>query len=151
MGQVPTAWRKLSYLTDKPVASYIEDLYLRIHHLQDWIRDGKRPNKLWLSAFFFPQGLLTSVLQNYGRKHGYQIDDLVFKHEICPREPEEWEQDGCYIQGLYLEGAKFSSKIEESEPRVRFTLMPLIYFRPTAAAEVEKREDMYNCPVYKIV
>jgi len=62
MGKVPSQWLKLSYLTDKPVAAYIEDLYLRIAHLHEWIDKGKRPNKLWLSVFFFPQGLLTSVL-----------------------------------------------------------------------------------------
>ena len=67
-----------------------------------------------------------------------------------PQEPAEWEEDGCYIQGLYLEGARFTNKIEESEPRVLFTLMPLIYFRP-AAGKLENREDIYNCPVYKIV
>lgn len=61
MGQVPKAWLKLAYLTDKPIAGFIEDLYLRTSFLTEWVDNG-RPSKLWLSVFFFPQGLLTSVL-----------------------------------------------------------------------------------------
>ena len=58
--QIPDVWLKSSYPSRKPLASYIEDLKMRLNMLEEWIKDG-RPNVYWLSGFFFTQSFLTAV------------------------------------------------------------------------------------------
>lgn len=79
----------------------------RIKFLQDWIDDGI-PKMFWLSGFYFTQSFLTGVLQNYARKYTIPIDEIEFDFEIKKEsEPEQAAEDGAYIYGLFLEGAKF--------------------------------------------
>lgn len=42
------------------------------------------PTSFWLSAFFFPQGFLTAVLQNYARKYQVAVDTLSFRYDLQP-------------------------------------------------------------------
>jgi dynein heavy chain len=50
--------------------------------MRGWLKKGCKPGGYWLSAFFFPQGFLTSVLQNYARKTKSAIDTLDFGFDI---------------------------------------------------------------------
>ena len=43
----------------------------------------------WISAFFFPQGLLTALLQTYARKYKTDIDTLGFKFKVLDIEKEK--------------------------------------------------------------
>jgi dynein heavy chain len=40
------------------------------------------PNSYWISCFFFPQGLLTAILQTFARKNKVPIDTLAFKFKV---------------------------------------------------------------------
>lgn len=62
IGRVPKNWQKAAYLSLKPLGSWMKDLKLRVTFLREWLTDGSVPN-FWMSAFFFPQGFLTGVLQ----------------------------------------------------------------------------------------
>ena len=60
-------------------------------------------------------------------------------------------QNGAYIKGLYMEGARWcrdKKYIVESEPKILYDLMPIILLKP---GEKDKFEDnpTYSCPVYK--
>lgn len=48
--------------------------------MTSWLYDGP-PACHWISCFYFPQGFLTSVNQNYSRRYGYAIDLLYFSFE----------------------------------------------------------------------
>jgi len=54
MKEVPAYWSKKSYLSLKPLASWMQDLIARIEFMQGWVQED--PKSYWLSAFFFPQG-----------------------------------------------------------------------------------------------
>lgn len=60
-------------------------------------------------------------------------------------------QDGVYVRGLFLEGAKWCKtehSLAESDPKVLFSFAPVILFRPVKKSEMSV-ERTYACPVYK--
>lgn len=41
IGRIPSAWMKKSYPSLKPVASYLNDLRIRVMFFKNWIYKGK--------------------------------------------------------------------------------------------------------------
>jgi len=151
---IPQIWARRSYPSLKPLSGYFKDLLQRLKTLQDWIDNGQ-PVVFWLSGFSFPQSFLTGVLQNYARAKTIPIDQLRFDFEVL-KEGETVEnapETGCYISGLFLEGATWDSEkgiLEESPYKVLYKAMPIIRFIPTEEAkDYNKVADIYTCPVYK--
>ena len=94
------------------------------------------------------------MLQNYARKYTIPIDKLAFEFDVLqeendmPKKPE----DGAYIKGLFLEGARWNKNqrfIDESLPKVLFDTLPIIWLRP-GIAEKFAMTNVYSCPVYKV-
>lgn len=76
--QVGKIWADKSFLSLKPLGSWIEDLNARIKFLTTWIQSGT-PLTFWISGFFFPQAFVTGSMQNYARKKAIAIDRISFK------------------------------------------------------------------------
>lgn len=97
---------------------------------------------------------MTASLQTYARAKMEAIDGLLFEYHIklsmVPEDVTEGPEDGVYIYGLYLEGARFdrdTGLVQESTPGVMYDLLPLIHFQP--AVNHKQFPDTYACPVYK--
>nr|KAG5711095.1 hypothetical protein BaRGS_004739 [Batillaria attramentaria] len=108
----------------------------------------------WISGFFFPQAFLTGTLQNYARKMKIPIDTIAFDFKVLADawtflyEPPE---DGCYIRGLFIEGARWDMAkmlLAESRPKELFTDMPAIWLIPANNRKVPE-SGVYECPLYK--
>ena len=59
--------------------------------------------------------------------------------------------DGCYIRGLYVEGARWDVaefRLAESRPKELYTDMPVVWLQP-AANRKPPTKGIYECPVYK--
>lgn len=103
------------------------------------------PYSLWLSGFFFPQGLLAAISQNYARKYSTSIDALEFRYQVLNDNfvdsPEtdfdslfvddekykldDQEQDGVILNGFFLDGAKWDrEKSIILDSPLRFTPLP---------------------------
>ena len=154
--QVPEMWNDVGFLSLKPLSSWIQDLNDRIKFLTDWI-EGGTPAVFWISGFFFPQAFLTGTLQNYARKHIIAIDELTFQFkiydDISPQDVKEKPEDGCYVYGMYLEGARWNSNthlLDSSRPKQLFTELPMIWFLPKQNRKVPDT-GIYECPVYKVL
>lgn len=64
---VPEMWKARCYPSLKPLQSWFDDLIKRTDFFRSWMNLEGKPKIYWLPAFFFPQGFLTSVLQNFAR------------------------------------------------------------------------------------
>ncbi|XP_076467072.1 dynein axonemal heavy chain 1-like isoform X2 [Babylonia areolata] len=150
---VPSMWADKAYPSLKPLASWTLDLIQRMNFIQEWIDHGI-PSVLWISGFFFPQAFLTGTLQNFARKKVISIDTISFNFKIMRethQELKEAPEDGCYIRGMFAEGARWDYTrhvLTESRPKELFTDMPVVWLIPAANRQVPE-SGIYECPVYK--
>jgi dynein heavy chain len=158
---VPANWEKKAYPSLKPLAAWVNELLDRLDFLNQWIEHGC-PSAYWISGFFFPQAFLTGTLQNYARKFQYPIDRIDFTTKVLDFKDEteisSGPDDGCYIYGLFLEGARWDAEsrlLAESKPKELYTSMSPLHLEPMldrtwkVSPLVRSREGFYICPVYK--
>ena len=151
VNMVPASWSSVGYLSLKPLSSWLVDLKARCAFLQQWIDNGE-PAVYWMPGFFFPQAFLTGVLQTFARKHKIAIDMLGYTFEIVSGPtPQSPPADGCYLSGLYLEGARWDrqeGRLDVSIPHKLFDEVPVIWLKPKMK-ESRPSSGSYACPVYK--
>ena len=189
--KVPTMWSNVCYPSLKPLGGWVSDLLDRLQFFNLWIVNGAPP-LFWISGFYFTQSFLTGSLQNYARKYTIPIDELFFEFEIVSNETVDCSytvmentnengeiqtleeryndkiskckrpEDGCYVYGLFLQGAGWDFKTNtlcESKPKQLFVNMPIIWFKPTNKKPKKNENEnqgnannqilKYDCPVYK--
>lgn len=150
--QIPELWAAKSYPSLKPLSAWVVDLEARLAFLTEWLTKGT-PKVFWISGFYFPQAFLTGTLQNFARKHKTPVDTVNFAYEVIATKLEdikEGPEDGCYIRGLYLEGARWDyekSQLGECKPKELYSEMPIIWLKPVT--NKQKPQGIYECPVYK--
>eukprot|EP00899_Mesostigma_viride_P012150 jgi/Mesvir1/20936/Mv08007-RA.1 len=151
---VPDMWAGKAYPSLKPLSLWVVDLLERCTFISTWIKMGAPP-VFWISGFFFPQAFLTGTLQNYARKYGFPIDTVSFSFQIVDDKDHSevviGPDDGCYIRGMYLEGARWdagSHLLAESLPKELYNEMPIVWLKPQQF-RVPPSAGIYECPVYK--
>ena len=80
---------------------------------------------------------MTGVLQTHARNYKIAIDKLQFSFSVLieeePTEIEEAPEDGVYIYGLFMDGARWDREnlcIADQNPSEMYSRMPLIWFKP---------------------
>lgn len=154
--KVPAVWAAVSYPSLKALKPWIADLKQRILFISRWLVDGK-PSAYWISAFFFQQGFITGILQNHSRKYKIPIDALSFEftvlnHKYDPaKDIEAAPDDGVYVYGLYLDGAKWNDRagtMRDANIGELYVKMPIIHFVPRQNHSLDE-DKFYECPLYK--
>ncbi len=150
--KVPKNWEKVSYLSLKPLSSWVNDFMARMDFMSHWLYEG--PQKAyWLPAFFFPQGFMTASKQMYSRKTNTEIDTLIFKATIYTFNKDNVQivpENGVNIHGLYLQGATLDKDLMliDSIPKQLFTEVPVVWLEPKTMSH-QFGEKEYMCPLYK--
>ncbi|XP_076826201.1 dynein axonemal heavy chain 1-like isoform X3 [Clavelina lepadiformis] len=153
INEVPLLWSGKAYPSLKPLASWVEDLLARMKFIHHWIDHGV-PVVFWISGFFFPQAFLTGTLQNYARKEVISIDTISFGFRVMEEHFEEIKErpvDGCFIRGLYVEGARWDHTkmlLGESKAKELYTDMATMWLIPVGN-RVQPKSGIYVCPIYK--
>ncbi|GFN88548.1 dynein heavy chain 1, axonemal [Plakobranchus ocellatus] len=150
LNAVPAIWARQAYPSLKPLAAWVTDLITRMEFINTWVDSGI-PKVFWISGFFFPQAFLTGTLQNHARKIKVPIDSISFDFKVKGKDIAKSPKTGCYIDGLFLEGARWDTHIKalnESKPKELFTSMPVIWLMPTPN-RMPHDTGIYACPVYK--
>uniref|UniRef100_A0A6A7GE25 Dynein heavy chain axonemal n=1 Tax=Hirondellea gigas TaxID=1518452 RepID=A0A6A7GE25_9CRUS len=121
--------------------------------MHDWLMNGP-PKAYWLPGFFFPQGFMTGFLQNHARKYQIAIDSLGIRFKVLHvfdlDDITEPPDDGLYVYGLFLDGARWdtnSHTIENSRLGELYSRIPMIHFIP--AENYTPNPKDYSAPCYK--
>jgi dynein heavy chain len=151
--QVPGLWEKVGYPSLKPLSSWFEDMILRVDFFRDWIMKGS-PVSYWVSAFYFPQGFLTSVLQGHSRRLQIPVDQLGwefgFEETDDANEINEKPYEGIFIHGLFMDGCAWDfdeGKLADQQFGIIYCKAPVMNFIPTKGRKPD--QSKLQMPVYK--
>ncbi|KAK5848558.1 hypothetical protein PBY51_006160 [Eleginops maclovinus] len=150
--RVPPLWEK-AYPSLKPLAAWTRDLCQRVNQFAHWAVTAQPPTLFWLSAFTFPNGFLTAVLQSSARQHNISVDTLSWEFIVSTVDDSNLlypPKDGVFIRGLYLEGAGWDKKnscLVEAEPMQMVCPIPTIHFKPVENRK-KAAKGVYLCPCY---
>jgi len=152
-GKVPELWLDKSYSSILNLNRYIDDLNMRVEFLSNWVND-KKPITFNLGAFYHPEEFLTGILQVYARKHIVAFDSLAWKTELMPIDfkPTEEPEEGIYIEGLPIEGAKWDQTkgtLVECAQRELENYLPIIHLLPTQDKTFYDSKPFYECPIFR--
>jgi hypothetical protein len=147
--RIPELWLEASFPSILGLRGYLTDVRERVAFIDDWLREG-RPGRFRLGAFYHPEEFLTATLQVYARHHKVPFDTLSFATEPVDGVAELEAEEGVLIEGLFLEGAKWSGGegVVACEPSELLSTLPLIRLRPSES-KAEGEAGTYVCPLYR--
>eukprot|EP00698_Gefionella_okellyi_P011837 TRINITY_DN3147_c0_g1_i1.p1 TRINITY_DN3147_c0_g1~~TRINITY_DN3147_c0_g1_i1.p1 ORF type:complete len:4003 (-),score=857.71 TRINITY_DN3147_c0_g1_i1:159-12167(-) len=151
--RVPSTWTVLAYPSLKSLGAWFTNLLLRVEQLQRWSSAMTTPACVWVSGMFNPMAYFTAVMQVTARQGGYPLDNMCLETNIITTplvEIRDWPDDGAYVSGMFLEGARWSeedSVLADQQLKQLHPALPVMHV--TAVLIEEKISDgIYNCPVY---
>ncbi|XP_053327864.1 dynein axonemal heavy chain 10 [Spea bombifrons] len=152
-GQIPNIWRRLAPDTLKSLGNWMIHFRRRFNQYTSWVKDGE-PNVMWLSGLHIPESYLTALVQATCRKNGWPLDRSTLYTQVttfrAADEVTERPGQGCFISGLYLEGADWdieNSCLIKSQPKVLVVELPVLKVIPIEAHRL-KLQNTFKTPVY---
>ena len=151
-GFIPRMWLKLAPDTQKPLGGWMGHYTRRYNQYDLWINEGE-PAVIWLSGLHIPESYLTALVQTTCRLRSWPLDKstlytVVTKHT----DPEGLThlESGCYVTGMYLEGARWdhdASELAIQDPKVLVVELPIMQVIPVEASKL-KLHNTFRTPVY---
>ncbi|XP_025020180.1 dynein heavy chain 10, axonemal, partial [Python bivittatus] len=152
-GQIPNIWRKLAPDTLKTLGNWM--IYFKNRFLQYtlWVEESE-PSVMWLSGLHIPESYLTALVQATCRKNGWPLDRSTLYTQVTKYrtadEVTERPGQGCFVSGLYLEGADWDLEngcLIRSKPKVLIVDLPILKIIPIEAHRL-KLQNTFRTPVY---
>ncbi|XP_055533348.1 dynein axonemal heavy chain 10 [Wyeomyia smithii] len=152
-GQLPDDWRSLAPATCKQLGDWMEHLLRRNQQYKYWSVSGE-PLVMWLSGLHIPESYFTALVQVACRKNNWPLDRSTLFTSVTQflreDEIEERPDAGCYVTGLYLEGARWDPTnrcLARSTPKVLVEPLPVLSVVPIEAHRL-KLQNTFRTPVY---
>ncbi|XP_062874230.1 dynein axonemal heavy chain 10 [Trichomycterus rosablanca] len=152
-GQIPAIWRKLAPDTLKSLGNWMIHFKRRYDQYSSWVDDGE-PLVMWLSGLHIPESYLTALVQATCRKNGWPLDRSTLYTHVTQYSTEEEVHErpgqGCFVSGLYLEGADWDIEqgcLVRSKPKALVVQLPILKVIPIEAHRL-KLQNTLRTPVY---
>uniref|UniRef100_A0A2K6C8M7 Dynein axonemal heavy chain 10 n=1 Tax=Macaca nemestrina TaxID=9545 RepID=A0A2K6C8M7_MACNE len=153
IGQIPNIWRRLAPDTLKSLGNWMVYFLRRFSQYMLWVTEGE-PSVMWLSGLHIPESYLTALVQATCRKNGWPLDRSTLFTQVTKfqdaDEVNERAGQGCFVSGLYLEGADWDIEkgcLIKSKPKVLVVDLPILKIIPIEAHRL-KLQNTFRTPVY---
>jgi dynein heavy chain len=137
----------------KNLVNWIEHFERRYQQYKDWV-EVEEPKVIWLSGLHIPESYLTALVQTTCRAKVWALDKVtrytVVTNERNPLNIKKRLEHGTYVQGLFLEGAKWNMDkdcLDYQDPKQLIVEMPLVRIIPVEANKLKLRGTI-KTPVY---
>ena len=152
-GQLPDAWKRLTPATEKKLGSWVLWFQRRYNQYNDWIEHGE-PKVVWLSGLHIPETFLAALVQTACRSKGWPLDRSTLYTQVTKftsaDQIKEKPELGCYVSGLFLEGASWDKQrqcLVRQPPKVLVQELPILRVVPVESTKI-KLTNTFRTPVY---
>jgi dynein heavy chain len=152
-GQLPMMWRKLTPQTDKMLGSWMDFHGRRQTQYAGWVKGGE-PKVIWLSGLSIPETYTAALVQTTCRRYEWPLDKTTLYTKVTkftsPDQVKEKLVDGCYVTGLYLEGAAWdveNQRLIRQPPKILVQDLPILMIIPVELNKL-KLHGTIRVPMY---
>jgi dynein heavy chain len=152
-GQLPSAWRRLAPSTRKNLGRWLVHFQQRYEQFRHWVEVGE-PIVMWLAGLMVPESYVSALVQITCRKYVWPLDrSTVFTRVtkfISADEIKGPPKDGAYVQGLFLEGAKWDVErgvLAPQEKKILIYELPILEIIPQEVSKL-KLVGTFRTPLY---
>ncbi|XP_012272400.1 dynein heavy chain 10, axonemal [Orussus abietinus] len=152
-GALPQEWANLAPATRKNLAGWMDHFERRIEQYTLWAGCNE-PVVIWLSGLHIPETYLAALVQMACRKNNWPLDRSLIYTAVTyftkADEVEERPDQGCFVQGLFLEGARWDTRehcLKRSHPKILIEELPILMIAPIEAHRL-KLQNTIKTPVY---
>ena len=152
VGTIPTTWRKLAPDTQMRLSNWVLHFTRRYQQYSQWVNE--EPKVMWLSGLHVPESYLKAMIQTACRKNGWALDKTSLFTKVTtytdPASITERPNVGCYITGVFMEGAGWdpaSQCLVRQTPKQLSVEMPIIHIIPIESQRL-RLQNTHRAPVY---
>ncbi|CAL7939586.1 unnamed protein product [Xylocopa violacea] len=152
-GTLPKEWAKLAPDTRKNLGGWMDHFEKRIQQYTSWAGTNE-PIVLWLAGLHIPETYLAALVQMACHRNSWSLDRSLTYTEVTrftrPEKIEERPDQGCYVSGLYLEGARWDLEeqcLNRSYPKILVEELPVLVIIPVEAHRL-RLQNTFATPVY---
>lgn len=175
------SWEKKAWWSRKSLSSWFQDMIARHEQLTEWAAEFQTPFSMWLPGLFNPTAYTTACLQVTSRKTSMPLNCMTLEtHVTTMQSPEKasyYPEDGVFVHGLLIEGARWSTPEEvtdkytvgtepatecagtllDSNPKELLWSLPVVYVKavqtdkswePSSVGYLRHDPKLFECPVY---
>lgn len=154
LNRVAPSWEAKAYPSKKSLSMWFVDLLQRVEQLQTWSASLVTPVSVWITGLFNPMAYVTAILQTTARSKLLPLDQMDIYTDVTdvmnPALMTTNSEDGMYIHGLFMEGARWDVKkgaIADSLPKELHPDMPVVRVRGVVYGTYEM-DGIFVCPIY---
>ncbi|OHS98802.1 Dynein heavy chain family protein [Tritrichomonas foetus] len=153
LGRLPEMWARLAPVTEKPLSNWLIHFQKRYEQYDDWYKNGE-PKVMWLAGLHVPVAYLTALLQTACRSKGWPLDKATLMITVSSYQRTNQVMTkpalGCYLSGMYLEGASWDVErrcLIPQHPKELVMELPLLRVTPIEMNKM-RTQNMLKTPIY---